>query len=142
MRAKVRTLSRASTKIDRVSEGTFNPWPEFGYSGTLRAVYPLSPRRAVPDHIGKPDYAKDGQCVHLCIQIPLQSHIRRLNLSLHVAFYLGIPRSEIKEPYNSIRILNKEEQEKMRVVCKVNSSSIPFVPDILTTLYPDGTRDA
>ncbi|KAL1694264.1 peptidase M24, structural domain-containing protein [Schizophyllum commune] len=71
-------------------EGTYNPWPDLPYTGTLRAVYPLSPRRAVPAHIGKPDYAVDG-----------------------------IPRSEIKEPYNSIRILNKEEQEKMRVVCKM-----------------------
>lgn len=38
-----------------------NPWPGFKYSGELRACYPLSARRLVPDHITKPDYAADGQ---------------------------------------------------------------------------------
>ena len=42
-------------------DGTYNPFPNFPYTGTLRPVYPLSPKRVVPDHIKKPDYANDGE---------------------------------------------------------------------------------
>ena len=42
------------------ADGTFNPFPNFGFSGLLRPVYPLSPKRVVPDHIPRPDYAEDG----------------------------------------------------------------------------------
>lgn len=42
------------------ADGTFNPFPSFGFSGLLRPVYPLSPTRVVPDHIPRPDYAEDG----------------------------------------------------------------------------------
>ncbi|KAL1746518.1 peptidase M24, structural domain-containing protein [Schizophyllum fasciatum] len=71
-------------------DGASDPWPTFGYTGTLRAMYPLSPKRAVPKHINKPDYAKDGA-----------------------------PKSEETEPENFIRILNKKQQERMRVVAKI-----------------------
>lgn len=71
-------------------EGTFNPWPNFSYSGTLRPVYPLSEKRAVPKHINKPDYAKDG-----------------------------VPKSEMMELGSAPRILNKKQQERMRTVCKM-----------------------
>ena len=37
-----------------------NPFPTYAFSGSLRPVYPLSPRRAVPAHIALPDYARDG----------------------------------------------------------------------------------
>ncbi|KAG0345802.1 Methionine aminopeptidase 1 [Podila humilis] len=40
--------------------GGSDPWPGYKYSGTLRPVYPLSSRRAVPDNIQKPDYAETG----------------------------------------------------------------------------------
>ncbi|KAF8973444.1 Methionine aminopeptidase 1, partial [Entomortierella lignicola] len=40
--------------------GGSDPWPGFKYSGPLRPLYPLSPFRAVPDHIQKPDYAETG----------------------------------------------------------------------------------
>lgn len=42
------------------ADGSFNPFPSFGFSGLLRPVYPLSPTRVVPDHIPRPDYAEDG----------------------------------------------------------------------------------
>ena len=72
-----------------LANGTYNPFPTFPYSGTLRPVYPLSPKREVPDSIPKPDYAVDG-----------------------------IPRSERKLiGRHAISILTKEEQEKMRTVC-------------------------
>jgi methionyl aminopeptidase len=54
-------------------------------------LYPLSPRRAIPDSIPHPDYANDG-----------------------------FPRSEQKsENRRNIRILNEKEQEGMRKVCRL-----------------------
>lgn len=35
----------------------FNPWPCFSFTGPLRPFYPLSPKREVPEHIMRPDYA-------------------------------------------------------------------------------------
>lgn len=40
---------------------TIDPFPKYDYSGDLRAVYPLHPRREVKANIVKPDYAGDGQ---------------------------------------------------------------------------------
>ncbi|KAF9309843.1 Methionine aminopeptidase 1 [Podila horticola] len=37
-----------------------DPWPGYKYSGPLRPLYPLSPRREVPAHIPRPDYAETG----------------------------------------------------------------------------------
>jgi methionyl aminopeptidase len=70
--------------------GHFNPFPTFPYTGALRPVYPLSPRREVPKKVKLPDYAKDG-----------------------------IPHSEqVFATRNNIAILNKEEQDAMRKVCR------------------------
>ena len=46
-------MSIASTTL-------YNPFPNFSFTGPLRPIYPLSPRRPVPDHIQVPNYAKDG----------------------------------------------------------------------------------
>lgn len=71
--------------------GLFNPFPTFPFTGTLRPVYPLSPRREVPARIKNPDYAKDG-----------------------------VPRSEqVFVGRNKISILSKAEQEGMRKVCRL-----------------------
>lgn len=73
------------------ANGHYNPFPNFSFTGALRPVYPLSPRRAVPASIQHPDYAADG-----------------------------IPRSERKfVGRNNITILNKEQQEAMRKVCRL-----------------------
>ncbi|KAG5637407.1 hypothetical protein H0H81_004665 [Sphagnurus paluster] len=56
----------------------------------MRPVYPLSKTRIVPDHIPRPDYAVGGQ-----------------------------PLSEIKRSGQPPRILNAEEQEKMRNSCRL-----------------------
>lgn len=37
-----------------------DPWPGYKYSGPLRPLYPLSPRREVPADIPRPDYAETG----------------------------------------------------------------------------------
>ncbi|KAF5330899.1 hypothetical protein D9619_005556 [Psilocybe cf. subviscida] len=73
------------------SDGTYNPFPNFAYTGTVKPVYPLSPRRPVPDHIPRPDYVAAG----------------------------GQPLSEIKAAGHPPRILNAEEIEKMRTVCRL-----------------------
>ncbi|KAF1350107.1 putative methionine aminopeptidase, type I [Delphinella strobiligena] len=71
--------------------GQYNPFPTFPYTGTLRPIYPLSPRRELPAHIQRPDYAKDG-----------------------------IPRSEqVFVGRNKITILDKAQQEGMRKVCRL-----------------------
>ena len=73
------------------SAGHFNPYPTFPYTGPLRPVYPLSPRRIVPETIRHPDYAKDG-----------------------------IPRSEQKfVGRHNIAVLDKKGQEAMRKVCRL-----------------------
>jgi len=71
-------------------DGTYNPWPSFKFTGELRPIYPLSPRRLVPSHIPRPDYAEDG-----------------------------IPTSERLRAGQPPRILNTAEQEKMRTVCRL-----------------------
>lgn len=42
------------------ADGHYNPFPSYPYTGSLRPVYPLSPRRAVPEKIRHPDYAHNG----------------------------------------------------------------------------------
>ena len=75
----------------------------------------------MPKHINKPDYAKDGtsewHSTH-CPFVPDKST-------------KGVPKSEALEPYNSIRIFNKKQQERMRVVCKV------LLISLVTTIYAD-----
>ncbi|KAF2501808.1 methionine aminopeptidase [Lophium mytilinum] len=71
--------------------GQYNPYPTFPFTGSLRPVYPLSPRREVPKKIQHPDYAKDG-----------------------------IPRSEqIFVGRNKITVLDKKQQDGMRKVCRL-----------------------
>ena len=52
--------NRGCHRLTFPADGTFNPFPSFGFSGLLRPVYPLSPTRVVPEHIPRPDYAEDG----------------------------------------------------------------------------------
>ena len=66
----------------------YDPFPNFEYSGKLRAAYPLTPKRAVPEHIVRPDYAQNGK-----------------------------PISEIEnDRTGKIRILTELEQETLREV--------------------------
>lgn len=71
--------------------GHFNPFPDFSFTGSLRPVYPLSPRREVPSKIRLPDYAEKG--------IPLSERV-----------FVG---------RNKIKILDAKEQEGMRKVCRL-----------------------
>ncbi|PGH13874.1 methionine aminopeptidase, type I [Polytolypa hystricis UAMH7299] len=70
--------------------GHYNPYPTYPYTGALRPVYPLSPKREVPESIPYPDYALDG-----------------------------IPRSEQTASRHHISILSPKEIEGMRKVCRL-----------------------
>ncbi|KAJ7172508.1 peptidase M24, structural domain-containing protein [Mycena filopes] len=72
-------------------DGTYNPFPNYSFTGPMRPLYPLSSKRKVPDHIPLPDYVTDG-----------------------------VPRSEIRAAGQPPRILNAEEIEKMRAVCRMS----------------------
>lgn len=59
-----RSLWTKHKAIHANSEGkVYDPFPSYAYTGDLRAAYPLSPRREVPEHIARPDYAGDGRPV-------------------------------------------------------------------------------
>ncbi|KAF8959056.1 peptidase M24, structural domain-containing protein [Flammula alnicola] len=73
------------------TDGTYNPFPNYSFTGTMRPVYPLSPTRKVPDHIPRPDYVAAG----------------------------GKPLSEIQQAGQPPRILSPAEIEKMRTVCRL-----------------------
>ncbi|KAI9304153.1 methionine aminopeptidase 1-like protein [Cunninghamella echinulata] len=69
----------------------YDPFPTFNYTGKLRPVYPLSPRRQVPDSIPKPDY-----------------------------YSTGIPKSEFMNNKSTIiQVHNEEEIKSMREVCRI-----------------------
>ncbi|KAL4880648.1 putative methionine aminopeptidase, type I [Aspergillus karnatakaensis] len=70
--------------------GLYNPFPTYPYTGTVRAVYPLSPRRPVPKRIRHPDWAETG-----------------------------IPRGEMRLSRSKIDILDAKGQEAMRKVCRL-----------------------
>lgn len=81
------------------ASGHYNPFPTFPFTGSLRPVYPLSPRRAVPAHIKRPDYSEDGN-----------------------------PKSERKlVGRHNITILNAKEIEGMRKVCRMGREVLDLV---------------
>ncbi|PPQ78084.1 hypothetical protein CVT25_015618 [Psilocybe cyanescens] len=84
------------------SDGTYNPFVNYAFTGTLRPVYPLSPKRQVPAHIPRPDYVEAD----------------------------GKPLSEIARSGQPPRILNLEEQEKMRTVCRVRDPHESLCPAV------------
>lgn len=43
-----------------LSQDAYDPFPKFKYTGGVRPQYPLTPKRHVPEHIPKPDWAENG----------------------------------------------------------------------------------
>ncbi|KAG6890721.1 hypothetical protein C0995_005094 [Termitomyces sp. Mi166 len=72
------------------TNGTYNPFPNYAFTGSILPVYPLSKTRVVPDHIPRPDYAADGR-----------------------------PISEARRAGQPPRLLTPEEQDKMRRACRL-----------------------
>jgi methionyl aminopeptidase len=95
----LRKIFAPSVVSDPDSAGHFNPYPTYPYTGSVKPVYPLSPRRDVPAHIKSPEYADDGN-----------------------------PKAERKARATSnIAILNAEEQEAMRKVCRLAREVLDIV---------------
>lgn len=58
----IHTLAAAKDAAgDAIEDGSYNPFPSYEYTGSMRPMYPLSAKRAVPDHIPRPEYADDGR---------------------------------------------------------------------------------
>lgn len=74
------------------AKGEFNPWPSYGFTGTLRP-FPPGPKRTVPPHIERPDYA---------------DHPTGFPASEHAAKGSG-----------QIKVLDDEEIEGMKVSCRL-----------------------
>ena len=73
--------------------GTYNPFPDFAFTGAVRPCYPLSSARKLPEHIPRPDYALNG-----------------------------IPKSEYAAggSLRRVTILDEDEIEAMRTVCRLS----------------------
>ncbi|XP_076443023.1 methionine aminopeptidase 1-like [Babylonia areolata] len=85
-------VHKKAKETQEESKNGYNPWPGFRYTGSLRA-FPVTPKRQVPDNIPRPDYA---------------DHLE------------GVPLSERQmRGSTNIKQLDDEEQEGMRVVCKL-----------------------
>lgn len=73
-------------------EKEYQPWPNYRFTGKLRP-FPQGPRRTVPPHIGRPDYADHPE---------------------------GVPLSEQRvKGASHIKALDDEEIEGMRVACRL-----------------------
>ncbi|KAL9615848.1 MAG: hypothetical protein Q9160_009211 [Pyrenula sp. 1 TL-2023] len=70
--------------------GVYNPFPKHSFTGSIRPIYPLSARRAVPESIKHPDWAETG-----------------------------IPKGERRLNRSKIDTLDAHGQEAMRKVCKL-----------------------
>ncbi|MCJ1435948.1 Methionine aminopeptidase 1 [Xylographa pallens] len=101
------------------ANGHYNPFPYFTFTGPLRPVYPLSPKRTVPPHIKRPDYSEDGN-----------------------------PKSERKFiSRNNIKVLDKKEQEGMRKACRIGREVLDIVarevrPGVTTDYLDEVTHNA
>ncbi|OMJ28142.1 Methionine aminopeptidase 1 [Smittium culicis] len=82
--------SHKTAHSNPLNDSAYDPFPSFKYTGELKASYPLSKSRKVPDHIKRPDYAQDG-----------------------------IPISEKQMASTKIQALNPKEIEGMRTVCRL-----------------------
>jgi methionyl aminopeptidase len=72
------------------ASGVYDPFPAYPYTGSVRPVYPLSPRRPVPKTIKHPDWA-----------------------------VTGIPKREMRLSRSKWDLLDAKGQEAMRKVCKL-----------------------
>ncbi|KAJ6579670.1 hypothetical protein DFH09DRAFT_1360879 [Mycena vulgaris] len=70
------------------TDGTYNLFPRYNFTGPMRPAYPFSSKRKILEHI----------------QLPVD----------------GIPKSEMRAAGQPIHILNAEEIEKMRTICRMS----------------------
>ncbi|XP_035671279.1 methionine aminopeptidase 1-like, partial [Branchiostoma floridae] len=93
--ANIKSSESAATSNQTTQK--YNPWPGYRFTGKVRP-FPLSPKREVPDHIPRPDYA---------------DHVE------------GVPSSELAlKGSTQIRVLSDEEIEGMRVACRLGREAL------------------
>ncbi|OIW27376.1 methionine aminopeptidase 1 [Coniochaeta ligniaria NRRL 30616] len=78
--------------------GVYNPFPKYKFTGSVRPIYPLSPRRPVPKSIPHPDWSETG-----------------------------IPKSENALNRKKIDILDAKGIEAMRKVCRLGREVLDIV---------------
>ena len=78
-------------KINHIQLDSYNPWPSYHFTGPLRPAQ-LSPIRAVPENIPRPDYAIHPE---------------------------GVSLSERNAKLSGVVVLTEEEQEGVRVASKL-----------------------
>ena len=98
------------------TDGTFVPFGQFSFTGSVKPLYPLSPRRIIPEHIPRPDYATDGRAMSMLRHMKVTLWAKLTHSPFSAA---GTPHSEIRKAGQPPRILSAAEQEKMRTVCRV-----------------------
>ncbi|KAI4230024.1 MAG: hypothetical protein L6R36_000403 [Xanthoria steineri] len=84
------TLHKTAQGKTQNVTGAYNPFPTYSFTGSVRPVYPLSARRAVPKSIRHPDWAE-----------------------------AGIPKAEKRLNRSKIDILDAKGQAAMRKVCRL-----------------------
>lgn len=73
-----------------IASGVYDPFPTYPFTGSVRPVYPLSPRRPVPKTIKHPDWA-----------------------------VTGIPKREMRLSRSKWDLLDAKGQDAMRKVCRL-----------------------
>ncbi|TGJ87666.1 hypothetical protein E0Z10_g1094 [Xylaria hypoxylon] len=91
-----KALHKAQESL-KTKNGFYNPFPTYSFTGSVRPVYPLSPKRTIPTSIKHPDWAETG--------IPE-----------------GERRSGIKWSF-----LDAKGQEAMRKVCRLSREVLDIV---------------
>lgn len=126
---------------------TFDPFANvrtFKYSGSVKAVYPLSPKPKIPPSIRRPNYAREG--VRMWLQFWWQVRIPLLTVSLPILaqyrianaltldgtaifalLLLGLALDSCKQFLESrnIKVNNQADQEGVRKAATVCERSNP-----------------
>ncbi|KAF4170660.1 hypothetical protein CNMCM8694_004501 [Aspergillus lentulus] len=84
------TTHKALMHKTQNATGLYNPFPTYPFTGSVRPVYPLSPRRSVPKSIKRPDWAETG-----------------------------IPKREMRLSRSKWDLLDEKGQQAMRKVCRL-----------------------
>lgn len=124
------TATTSSDDAAATSSFTFDPFASirsFKYSGSVKAVYPLSPKPKIPPSIRRPNYAREGVRMWLLfwwqVRIPLLVVSlpfvlrRNADVSTLIAFLLlGLAIDSTKQFLESrnIKVNNSADQEGVR----------------------------
>ncbi|KAJ2996426.1 hypothetical protein NUW58_g979 [Xylaria curta] len=55
-----KSVHKSAQEDSKTQDGFYNPFSDYSFTGPVRPVYPLSPKRAVPKSIKHPDWAETG----------------------------------------------------------------------------------